>query len=64
MDAPKEPDPHTAERERRMGNLILLLVFAAVVGISVWLINALLDQGRIDDCAAQGRRNCAPAEGR
>jgi hypothetical protein len=63
-DVPDKPDPKAEERERRQANLILLFGFLIVVGISVWLVNALLEQGRIDDCAAQGRRNCAPIETR
>jgi hypothetical protein len=58
----EKPDPKTEERERRQANMILLAGFVLVVGISIWLVNALLEQGRIDDCAAQGRRNCAPVE--
>jgi hypothetical protein len=50
------------ERERTTTNVVLLLIFAALVGIGVWLSNALIDARRADDCIAQGRRNCAPVE--
>lgn len=61
MDEPaRRPDNKESARERRMGNLILLGLFAAVVAIAVWLANSMLAQRTIDDCAAQGRRNCAP----
>jgi hypothetical protein len=30
------------------------------VGGGLWLANAMLDQRTLDDCLAQGRRNCAP----
>jgi hypothetical protein len=52
------------ERERRTGNILLLIAFAAVVGAGIWLVNAIVDQRRLDDCLAQGRRNCAPIEAR
>lgn len=49
-----------AERERTITNIVLLLIFAALVGIGVWLSGALLDARRADECIASGRRNCAP----
>jgi hypothetical protein len=60
---PPHPDEYRAsERERRLGNIVLLAVFIVVAGIGVWLVNAMLDARSIDDCIAQGRRNCAPIE--
>jgi hypothetical protein len=56
-------DQPESASERRKGNLILLGLFAAIVAIAVWLVNTMLDQRAIDDCAAQGRRNCAPIAG-
>ena len=48
--------------ERRRGNMVLLVLFVVIVGIGVWLINALVDARRIDDCIAQRRTNCMPVE--
>ena len=54
---------HRAEyRERMITNIVLLLIFAALVGIGVWLSNGMLDARRADDCISQGRRNCSPIE--
>ncbi len=36
-----------------------LLIFGLIVG-GVWLMNALREAGRLEDCAMQGRRNCMP----
>ena len=58
---PKQEPPET-ENERRRGNIALLILFAAIVGIGLWLAQAMMEQRAIDDCAAQGRRNCAPVE--
>lgn len=51
-----------ADRERLTTNLVLLLIFAALVGIGVWISNGMLDARRADECISQGRRNCAPIE--
>ena len=59
-----EPPPHDTESEdeRRRANFVLLLFFAVVVAVGIWLVIALTEQRKIDDCLAQGRRNCAPIE--
>ena len=38
------------------------LIFAALVGIGVWLSNAMIDARRADECISSGRRNCNPIE--
>ncbi len=63
MDEPKPPQQEEyveSERDRRIANAVLLMFFIAVVGAGIWLANAMLDQRTLDDCVAQGRRNCAP----
>ena len=60
----REP-PSTAEqdeRERRAANIFLLVAAVVVVGAGVWLVNALLEARRADECIAAGRRNCNPVE--
>jgi hypothetical protein len=57
----------SASRKRRKSanattNLVMLLFFVAIVGIGIWLANALLEARRADECIAQGRRNCTPIE--
>jgi hypothetical protein len=60
---PREtPDPADDERDRRVTNIFLLVFFAVIVGSGLWLVNAMVEQRAIDDCAAQGRRNCVPIE--
>jgi hypothetical protein len=49
-----------SERDRRTASIILLVFVVAVVGGGIWLLDTLVDQRTLDDCAAQGRRNCAP----
>jgi len=69
MDEPKaheqaqKPDKYVeTARDRRIANIVLLLILAVVVGGGIWLANAMFDQRVRDDCMAQGRRNCAPID--
>ena len=65
MDEPEQPtraNEIESESDRRLANIVLLLFFVALVGGGVWLTNAMLEQRTLDDCLAQGRRNCAPIE--
>jgi hypothetical protein len=50
------------ERERTVTNIVLLVIFAALVGIGVWLSSAMIDARRADECMSSGRRNCNPIE--
>ena len=65
MDEPNRPNPPgdvETERERRIGNIVLLGFFIAVVVAGAWLANAMVEHRAIDNCLAQCRRNCAPVE--
>jgi hypothetical protein len=62
MDDSRPPDRRAQDRERTVTNLILLAIFAVIVGISIWLTSALLDARRADECIGTGRRNCTPIE--
>lgn len=62
---PEPEPPPTAEqeaRDRRVANVFLLVAGALMVGIGVWLANAMVDARRADECIASGRRNCNPIE--
>jgi len=47
---------------RRRGNLVLLVLFVVIVGISLWLVNALVDARHADECLTARLRNCSPIE--
>ena len=53
----RRPDQET-ESERRRNNIALAIFFVVIVGIGIWLVNALVDARQADDCISQGRRNC------
>ena len=62
---PNKPAPRTADDEEPLstGALIGIGVFLVLLVVSgVWLMNTLRDMGKMQDCAMQGRRNCAPIE--
>ena len=61
-EGPLRKSREEEERERSTTNLVMLLFFVAIVGIGIWLANAMLDARRADDCITQGRRNCNPIE--
>jgi hypothetical protein len=65
VDEPEQPtrgNDAESEGDRRLANIVLLLLFVVLVGGGIWLTNAMLEQRALDDCLAQGRRNCAPIE--
>ena len=53
----RQPEKET-ESERRRNNIALAIFFVAIVGIGIWLVNALVDARKADECISQGRRNC------
>jgi len=55
-----EPDEPETESERRRANMILLAGAAAIVVGGIWLVNALVDARKSEECFESGRRNCAP----
>ncbi len=59
---PKRSPDEEDERDRRATNIFLLVFFVVIVGTGIWLVNAMLEQRRLDDCVAQGRRNCVPID--
>ena len=58
----KPPTPEQEARDRRAANVFLLVAAIVLVGIGVWLANALVDARRADDCMSSGRRNCSPID--
>jgi hypothetical protein len=61
-ESEKPQTPEQGERDRKAANLFLLAAGAILVAIGVWLVNAMVDARRADDCIAAGRRNCSPIE--
>jgi len=57
-----ERDPTEPPGNRGLENLVLLAGFVALVGAGIWLLGSMADLRKVQDCAAQGRRNCATIE--
>lgn len=47
---------------RGFENAVLLVGFAVLVAAGVWLPVTMADVRKAQDCAGQGRRNCASIE--
>jgi hypothetical protein len=58
---PQVEEPES-ERDRWVVNLSILAILAILIGGGIWMANAMYEVRRIQDCAMQGRRNCAPIE--
>jgi hypothetical protein len=58
----KRQTPEEEARDRRAANIFLLVFAVVLVGIGVWLANALVDARKADDCLSSGRRNCSPID--
>ena len=60
-DEGKEPDP-PEEGSRTVENVVMAGFFVVLVAAGVWLLGTMADVRKAQDCAAQGRRNCATIE--
>ncbi len=59
---PPPTDSEEDERDRQLANIFLAAFFVLIVGGGIWLVNAMVAQRDLDNCVAQGRRNCMPVE--
>jgi hypothetical protein len=51
--------PPEDEGNRAVENAVMLGFFAVVVAAGIWLLATMADVRKAQDCAGQGRRNCA-----
>ena len=61
---PSEHDPSESDDDggNRRGALIGLAIAALLVVAGIYLVNALRNQGKMEDCLMSGRSNCAPID--
>ena len=55
-------EPPEEESNRRVENAVMLGFFVVLVAAGVWLLGTMADVRKVQDCAAQGRRNCGATE--
>jgi hypothetical protein len=58
----EEEDAHIDYRQRMIMNMIAVAVVTLLVGAGVWIADTIANMEKIQDCAMQGRQNCAPIE--
>jgi hypothetical protein len=56
------PEPPEEEGSRNVENAVMLGFFVLLVVAGIWLLGTMADVRKTQDCAAQGRRNCATIE--
>lgn len=60
MEKQQPPDDGEDECDRRATNIFLLTAAIIVVGGGIWLVNAMVDARKSEECFESGRRNCNP----
>ena len=55
-------EPPEDEGSRGVENAVMFGFFAVLVAAGIWLLGTMADIRKVQDCAAQGRRNCATVE--
>lgn len=57
----RQPPPED-DGNRSIENAVMFGFFVVLVAAGIWLLGAMADIRKVQDCAAQGRRNCATVE--
>ena len=57
-----EPEPPDDQGKRNIENAVMLGFFVVLVAAGIWLLGTMADIRKVQDCAAQRRRNCATIE--
>jgi hypothetical protein len=50
--------PPEDQGNRTVENAVMLAFFVVLVAAGIWLLGTMADVRKVQDCAAQGRRNC------
>lgn len=56
------PEPPEDQGNRTVENAVMAGFLVVVVAAGIWLLGTMADIRKVQDCAAQGRRNCATIE--
>lgn len=55
-------EPPDNDGNRAVENAVMLGFFVVLVAAGIWLLGSMADLRKMQDCAAQGRRNCGTIE--
>jgi hypothetical protein len=58
----EEEDGHIDYRHRMVMNVIAVLIVSVLITAGVWIADTIAAMQKVQDCALQGRQNCAPIE--
>ena len=58
-DGEGKREPPEDDGNRGIENAVMLGFFLVLVAAGIWLLATMADVRKAQDCAAQGRRNCA-----
>jgi hypothetical protein len=58
----REPEEPIDYRQRTLMNIIAAAIVMLLIGAGVWIADAIGTMEKDQDCAMQGRANCAPIE--
>ncbi|HEU5272466.1 MAG TPA: hypothetical protein VFU97_02295 [Xanthobacteraceae bacterium] len=60
MTEPPHGDEEESDADRRKANIVLLVAAVILIGGGLWLVNALIDARKAEECLESGRHNCNP----
>lgn len=58
----EEEDGHIDYRQRMLMNVIAVVIVSLLISAGVWIADTIAAMQKAQDCALQGRQNCAPIE--
>ena len=58
----EDEDGHIDYRHRMLMNVFAVVIVSVLVSAGVWIADTIAAMQKAQDCALQGRQNCAPIE--
>ena len=58
----EDEDGHIDYRHRMLMNVIAVVIVSVLISAGVWIADTIAAMQNVQDCALQGRQNCAPIE--
>jgi hypothetical protein len=58
----EDEDGHIDYRHRMLMNVIAVVIVSVLISAGVWIADTIAAMQKAQDCALQGRQNCAPIE--